>query len=44
VPGAFEIVRGGDAIAYLGFVVAFRSWVEKNAEITEKFWQSTRYP
>ena len=41
VPGAFEVVRGGDAIAYLGFVVAFRSWVEKNAEITEKFLAAT---
>jgi sulfonate transport system substrate-binding protein len=41
VPGAFEVVRGGDAIAYLGFVVAFRSWVEKNPEITEKFLAAT---
>src|SRR5664279_1194710 len=37
VPGAFEVVRGGNAIAYLGFVVAFRSWVEKNTDVTEKF-------
>ena len=41
VPGAFEVVRGGDAIAYLGFVVAFRSWVEKNPDITEKFLAAT---
>ena len=41
VPGAFQVVRGGDAIAYLGFVVAPRTWVEKNAETTEKFLAAT---
>jgi NitT/TauT family transport system substrate-binding protein/sulfonate transport system substrate-binding protein len=37
VPGAFEVIRGGDVISYLGFNVALRSWVEKNSETTEKF-------
>ncbi|MEH2471733.1 sulfonate transport system substrate-binding protein [Nitrobacteraceae bacterium AZCC 2161] len=37
VPGAFEVIRGGDVISYLGFNVALRSWVEKNGETTEKF-------
>ena len=32
VPGAFEVVRGGNLIAYLGFAVALRPWVEKNQE------------
>jgi NitT/TauT family transport system substrate-binding protein/sulfonate transport system substrate-binding protein len=37
VPGAFEVLRGGDVISYLGFNVALRSWVEKNADTTTKF-------
>jgi sulfonate transport system substrate-binding protein len=37
VPGAIEVVRGGDTISYLGFNVAMRSWVEKNGETIEKF-------
>jgi sulfonate transport system substrate-binding protein len=37
VPGAVEIIRGGDVIAYLGFNVALRSWVEQNGATTEKF-------
>jgi sulfonate transport system substrate-binding protein len=41
VPGAFQVVRGGNAIAYLGFAVALRSWVEKNTETTEKFLAAT---
>src|SRR4051812_14621453 len=41
VPGAYQVVRGGDAIAYLGFVVAPRTWVEKNPETTEKFLAAT---
>ena len=36
-PGAFEVVRGGDFISYLGFNVALRPWVEKNGETIEKF-------
>jgi ABC-type nitrate/sulfonate/bicarbonate transport system substrate-binding protein len=30
VPGAIEIVRGGDVISYLGFNVATRDWAAKN--------------
>ena len=37
VPGAFEVVRGGDAISYLGFNVALRPWVQANGETIEKF-------
>jgi sulfonate transport system substrate-binding protein len=37
VPGAVEIIRGGDVISYLGFNVATRAWVEKNGETIEKF-------
>jgi NitT/TauT family transport system substrate-binding protein/sulfonate transport system substrate-binding protein len=37
VPGAIEIIRGGDVISYLGFNVALRPWVEKNGETIEKF-------
>ncbi|MFA7664812.1 MAG: ABC transporter substrate-binding protein [Burkholderiaceae bacterium] len=37
VPGAIEVIRGGDVISYLGFNVATRNWVEKNGETIEKF-------
>ena len=37
VPGAVEVIRGGDVISYLGFNVANRGWVEKNGETIEKF-------
>jgi sulfonate transport system substrate-binding protein len=37
VPGAVEIIRGGDVIAYLGFNVALRPWVDANGETIEKF-------
>jgi ABC-type nitrate/sulfonate/bicarbonate transport system substrate-binding protein len=37
VPGAIQIIRGGDVISYLGFNVALRPWVEKNGETIEKF-------
>ncbi|TKT70136.1 ABC transporter substrate-binding protein [Afipia massiliensis] len=37
VPGAIEVIRGGDVISYLGFNVALRPWVEKNGETIEKF-------
>lgn len=41
VPGAFEVIRGGNLIAYLGFAVALRPWVEKNQETVEKFLAAT---
>src|SRR4030095_13377018 len=37
VPGAIEVIRGGDVIAYLGFNIALRPWLEKNGETAEKF-------
>src|SRR5450830_1911451 len=37
VPGAVEIIRGGDVISYVGFNVALRPWVEKNGRTIEKF-------
>jgi sulfonate transport system substrate-binding protein len=36
VPGAVEVIRGGDVISYLGFNVALRPWVEKNGPTIEK--------
>ena len=41
VPGAYEVLRGGNLIAYLGFAVAVRSWVDKNEASTEKFMTAT---
>lgn len=37
VPGAIEVIRGGDVIAYLGYNVALRGWVAKNGPTIEKF-------
>jgi ABC-type nitrate/sulfonate/bicarbonate transport system substrate-binding protein len=37
VPGAVEIIRGGDVISYVGYNVALRPWVEKNGPTIEKF-------
>ena len=37
VPGAVEVIRGGDVISYVGFNVALRPWVEKNGPTIEKF-------
>src|SRR5215210_6868366 len=37
VPGAVEVIRGGDVISYLGFNVGVRPWVEKNGDRIEKF-------
>ena len=31
------MIRGGDTIAYLGYNVGLRPWVEKNGETIEKF-------
>lgn len=41
VPGAYEVLRGGDLIAYLGFAVTLRPWVDKNEATTEKFMAAT---
>jgi ABC-type nitrate/sulfonate/bicarbonate transport system substrate-binding protein len=37
VAGAFEVIRGGDVIAYVGFNVGMRPWVEGNGATIEKF-------
>ncbi len=37
IPGAIEVIRGGEVISYIGFNVALRPWVEKNGETIEKF-------
>ena len=37
VPGAIEVIRGGDIIASLGYNVGLRPWVEKNGAVVEKF-------
>ena len=37
VPGAYEVVRGGNVIAYVGFNVALRPWIERNGATIEKF-------
>ena len=36
VPGAVEIVRGGDVISYLGFNVATRAWAASNGQTIVK--------
>ncbi len=37
VPGAVEIMRGGDVISAVGYNVGLRSWVEKNGATVEKY-------
>lgn len=37
VPGAVEIIRGGNVISYVGFNVAMRPWVAANGATIEKF-------
>jgi len=37
VPGAYEVIRGGNHISYLGFNVAMRDWADENGETIEKF-------
>ena len=37
VPGAVEIIRGGEVISYIGFNVATRDWIAKNGATIEKF-------
>ena len=35
--GSYEVIRGGQVIGFLGFIVAMRDWAEKNAETVERF-------
>jgi ABC-type nitrate/sulfonate/bicarbonate transport system substrate-binding protein len=37
VPGAYQVSRGGGYIAYIGYLVAKRDWVEQNEETVKKF-------
>ncbi len=37
VPGAYEVIRGGNHISYLGFNVAMRDWADENGETVEKY-------
>ncbi len=37
VPGAVEVVRGGDLISAIGYNVGMRAWVEVNGATVEKF-------
>lgn len=37
VPGAVQVIRGGEVISYIGFNVSTRGWVEANGETIEKF-------
>lgn len=37
VPGAYQVVRGGNHISYIGFNVGLRAWVAKNGETIKKF-------
>jgi len=37
VPGAYEVIRGGEVISFLGFNVAIRGWVAQNRETVERF-------
>jgi sulfonate transport system substrate-binding protein len=37
VPGAFEVIRGGNHISYLGFNVAMRDWAAENHDTLVKF-------
>lgn len=41
VPGAYEVIRGGNLIAYLGFAVTLRPWLDKNQATVEKFLAAT---
>ena len=37
VPGAVQVIRGGNVISYIGYNVATREWVAKNGATVEKF-------
>ncbi len=37
VAGSYEVIRGGQVIGFLGFIVAMRDWAEKNADTVERF-------
>jgi sulfonate transport system substrate-binding protein len=37
VPNAYEVVRGGGFIGFMGFIVALRPWAERNQDAVERF-------
>ncbi|MBX9463045.1 MAG: ABC transporter substrate-binding protein [Aquamicrobium sp.] len=37
VPGAYQVVRGGNYISYVGFNVSMRDWVAENGETVDKY-------
>ena len=37
VPGAYQVIRGGNHISYVGFNVGMRDWIAENGETIEKF-------
>jgi ABC-type nitrate/sulfonate/bicarbonate transport system substrate-binding protein len=37
VPGAYEVIRGGEVISFLGFNVALRNWVAQNEDTVARF-------
>ena len=37
VAGSYEVIRGGQVIGFIGFIVAMRDWAEKNADTVERF-------
>lgn len=37
VPNAYVVVRGGGFIGFMGFIVALRSWAERNSDAVERF-------
>jgi sulfonate transport system substrate-binding protein len=37
VAGSYEVIRGGQVIGFLGFLVAMRDWAEKNSDTVERF-------
>ena len=37
VAGSYEVIRGGQIIGFLGYIVALRGWTEKNTGTVEQF-------
>lgn len=37
VPGAYQVIRGGNHISYVGFNVGMRDWIAENGETIGKF-------
>lgn len=37
IKGSYTVVRGGGYIGFMGYIVALRSWVQKNPDVVERF-------